>query len=56
MALSSAGPGQPIDWQMPSLVQAARNVAAVYSLPWPVWKMTPGTAPPRTATAIASAP
>jgi hypothetical protein len=26
------------------------------SLPWSVWKMTPGTRPPRTATAMASAP
>jgi len=55
-ALSSADPGRPIDWQMESRWQAARNASAVYSLPWSVWKITPGTAPPRTATAITSAP
>jgi hypothetical protein len=55
-ALSSADPGLPIDWVMPSRVQAARNAAAVYSLPRSVWKITPGTCPPRTATAITSAP
>jgi hypothetical protein len=55
-ALSSADPGRPIDWEMDSRVQAARNSRAVYSLPWSVCMMTPGTAPPRTATAITSAP
>jgi hypothetical protein len=54
--LSSADPGRPIDWRMPGLVQACRNRAAVYSPPWPVCMMTPGTVPPRTATAITSAP
>jgi len=54
-ALSSAGPGRPIDWQTGSRAQAARNKPAVYSLPWSVRKMTPGTCPPRTATAITSA-
>ena len=33
-ALSSAEPGLPIDWRMPSRPQALRNRAAVYSLPW----------------------
>jgi hypothetical protein len=32
-ALSSADPGRPIDWQMPSRSHAARKPAAVYSLP-----------------------
>jgi hypothetical protein len=32
-ALSSAEPTRPIDWQMPSRSHAARNAAAVYSLP-----------------------
>ena len=35
-ALSSAEPGRPIDWEMPSRVQAARTRPAVYSLPWSV--------------------
>ena len=55
-ALSSADPGRPIDWRMPSRAQAARTIPAVYSLPWSVCMMTPGTCPPRTATAMASAP
>ena len=55
-ALSSAEPGRPIDWRMPSRPQAARTVPAVYSLPWSVWNTTPGTCPPRTVTAMASAP
>ena len=55
-ALSSADPGRPIDWQTESRWQAARNAPAVYSLPRSEWKMTPGTWPPRTATAMASAP
>ena len=55
-ALSSADPGRPIDWETASRVQACRNSRAVYSLPWSVCMMTPGTAPPRTATAMASAP
>ena len=29
-----AAPGRPIDWEMPSLSQAARTRPAVYSLPW----------------------
>jgi hypothetical protein len=41
---------------MESRAQAARNAPAVYSPPWSVCMMTPGTWPPRTATAIASAP
>ena len=53
-ALSSADPGRPIDWEMASRSHAAWKAPAVYSLPWSVWKMTPGTCPPRTATAIAS--
>jgi hypothetical protein len=32
-ALSSADPGRPIDWWIPSRAQAARNIPAVYSLP-----------------------
>jgi hypothetical protein len=32
-ALSSADPGLPIDWRMPSRPQAARTIGAVYSLP-----------------------
>ena len=32
-ALSSAEPGRPIDWEMESRWQAARNAPAVYSLP-----------------------
>src|SRR5215472_348083 len=55
-ALPRADPGRPIDWQAPSRWQAAGNDRAVYSLPWSVWKMTPGAWPPRTATAIARAP
>jgi hypothetical protein len=55
-ALSSADPGRPIDWVMDSRSQAWRNAFAVYSLPWSVWKTTPGAWPPRTATATASAP
>ena len=35
-ALSSAEPGRPIDWAMPSRSQAARKLRAVYSLPWSV--------------------
>jgi hypothetical protein len=35
-ALSSADPGRPIDWETDSRLQAARNAAAVYSLPWSV--------------------
>jgi hypothetical protein len=54
--LSRADPGLPIDWVMESRWQAAWNDRAVYSLPWSVCKMTPGAWPPRTATAIASAP
>jgi hypothetical protein len=54
--LSSAEPGRPIDWQMDSRWHAARNSRAVYSLPWSVCMMTPGTCPPRTATAMARAP
>jgi hypothetical protein len=45
-----------MDWEMESRWQAALKWAAVYSLPWSVCMMTPGTAPPRTATAITSAP
>jgi hypothetical protein len=43
---------------MPHRVQAARNDRAVYSLPWSVCSTTPAitSPPPRTATAIASAP
>ena len=50
-------PVRPIDWVMPSRLQAARTAPAEYSLPWSVWKMTPATAsrPPRTAIAVASA-
>jgi len=33
IALSSAEPGRPMDWRMPSRVQAERNRPAVYSLP-----------------------
>ncbi len=55
-ALSSAEPGRPIDWAIASRSQACRKLPAVYSLPWPVWNTVPGTAPPRTATAMASAP
>ena len=55
-ALSSAEPGRPIDWRMHSRLQACRNRLAVYSLPWSVCMMTPGTCPPRTAAAMASAP
>jgi transposase InsO family protein len=33
-ALSSADPGLPMDWLMPSREQAARKAPAVYSLPW----------------------
>ena len=56
-ALSSADPGRPIDWRMPSRSQAVRVSPAVYSLPWSVCRMTPVIAsrPPRTATAMASA-
>ena len=54
-ALSSADPGLPIGWQAPSGWQAARKAPAVYSLPRSVCMMTPGTWPPRTATAMASA-
>ncbi len=54
-ALSRAEPGRPIDWVTESRWQARRNAFAVYSLPWSVWKVTPGAWPPRTATAIASA-
>ena len=32
-ALSSADPGRPIDWAMPTRRQAAWNARAVYSLP-----------------------
>ena len=32
-ALSRADPGRPIDWEMSSRLQAARNSRAVYSLP-----------------------
>jgi hypothetical protein len=55
-ALSSADPTRPIDWRMPIRVQAARKLAAVYSLPWSVCNTTPATAsrPPRTATAMTS--
>jgi hypothetical protein len=42
--------------QAPSRWQAARKAPAVYSLPRSVCMMTPGTWPPRTATAMASAP
>ena len=57
-ALPSADPGRPIDWRMPNRSQAARTSPAVYSLPWSVCRMTPAIAsrPPRTATAMASAP
>jgi len=55
-ALSSADPGRPIDWRMESRWQACWTRAAVYSLPLSVCMMTPGTCPPRAATAIASAP
>ena len=56
-ALSSAEPGRPIDWAIPSRSHACRKLPAVYSsLPWSLWNTTPGTAPPRTATAMASAP
>ena len=55
-ALSSAEPGRPIDWAMPRRAQAARNIPAVYSLPWSVCSTTPPTYPPRTATAIANDP
>jgi hypothetical protein len=41
-ALSSADPGRPIDWEMPSRAQACRTRPAVYSLPWSVCRMTPG--------------
>ena len=54
-ALSSADPGRPIDWEMPSRAQAWRTRPAVYSLPLSVCMMTPGTWPPRTATAMTSA-
>ncbi len=55
-ALPRVDPGRPIDWQAPSRPQAAWNDRAVCSLPWSVWKMTPGAWPPRTATAVVSAP
>ena len=55
-ALSSAEPGRPIDWRTPSRPHALRNRAAVYSLPWSLWKITPAVLPPRTAATIASAP
>jgi hypothetical protein len=32
-ALSSAEPGRPMDWRIPSRWHAARNRPAVYSLP-----------------------
>jgi hypothetical protein len=54
--LSSADPGRPIDWEMPSRSQACRTRPAMYSLPRPMCMMTPETCPPRTATAITSAP
>jgi hypothetical protein len=38
---------------MDSREQAARKAPAMYSLPWSVQKMTPGTCAPRTATASA---
>ena len=55
-ALSSADPGRPIDWVTPRRWQAAWKDRAVYSLPWSVWNTTPGTWPPRTVMAMASAP
>jgi len=55
-ALPGAEPGRPIDWAIPSRSHACRKLRAVYSLPWSVWNTTPGTEPPRTATAMASAP
>jgi hypothetical protein len=53
IVLSSAEPGRPMGWQMPSRWQAAWNGRAV---PWSAWNTTPGTWPPRTAIAMASAP
>ena len=53
--LSSAEPTRPIDWLMPSRWHAARKWFAVYSPPWSVCMITPGTCPPRTATAMTSA-
>jgi hypothetical protein len=41
---------------MESRWQAAWNARAVYSLPWSVCMITPGTCPPRMVTAMASAP
>ena len=55
-ALSRADPGRPIDWAMPTRWQAAWKARAVYSLPWSVCMITPGTWPPRTVMAMASAP
>jgi hypothetical protein len=42
-------PGRPIDWEMQSRWQARRTRPAVYSPPWSVCMMTPGTWPPAIA-------
>jgi hypothetical protein len=47
-------PDPAIDWVTPSALQAAAVLAAVYSLPRSVWKITPSTSPSRTVAAICS--
>jgi hypothetical protein len=55
-ALPRADRGRLIDGAMESRWQAAWNAPAVSSLPWPVWKITPGAWPRGLPIAIASVP